>query len=339
MGNIFKNKNMKSLENKTLYRDIKKMNQSSLKILLKDAKLFKATIDDKVPRKDEDYLTLGTAVDVLLTEGLSSYNKQFVVVKSMPSESIKNIIDALYEKISTRGEPILNIEDYSKDIELLCNEYSYQTNWKLETRINKIHSLGSKYFEFLKKSQSKIKISVDDNLKALKCYEIVVKDWFYKDLLSQGEVIYKEIVEWVHKGVEMKSELDLIIKNDQDKTIIPVDIKTTSAGALSFMSNFWKYRYDFQSASYVLALKYKYPGYTILPFRFVVVGTQFITDPIIYEVSSEVNEIGLNGGTRTSGYKLEGFNDAVDRYLWHLGENLWSFPKQYYEQKHLKIEI
>lgn len=319
------------------YRQIKKMNQSYLKILLRDPGLFKATIDGKTVSKSADYFTLGSAVDVLTTEGLEAYNEQFVVCTSMPSDSIKVVVDTVYERLVENNIPLGILDDHHALIEYVTTETGYQTNWKAPTRIAKVVTLGAKYFEFLKTAGKRAKINVQDNLTALKCYEAVTGDWFYKELLSRGTVQYKEVIQWEHKGIGMKSELDLIIKNEEDKTIIPVDLKTTSSPIYNFSSSFWKYRYDFQASAYVLALEQKYPGYTILPFRFVVVSTQFVTAPLIYELDPAVHEIGLNGGTLESGWKMEGLNQAIDRYLWHLTEDQWDFPKEYYTDYCLKI--
>lgn len=319
------------------------MNQSSLKILLNNPSQFKNIIDGNVTSSDTDFFAFGTAVDVLKTEGASAYRDKFAVITKMPSDTIKLIVnmvyDSLYDNHMNTGSIIdNNFDNYTSLIGQAANKVNYQANWKLQTRIDKIIKEGGEYFRFLVDNTGKIFISEYDDQQAKACYMAIESNEFHIDLLNQGSIKYKQVIEFEMKGVQMKAELDAIIINEKEKYIIPIDYKTSGQNVLFFNSSFWKFRYDFQAAAYTEALRQKYPGYEIKPFKFIVINKDYPT-PIIYTVTSEVLGIGLNGGILSNGKRLEGVNQSLNRYKWHIENDEWQYPMEYYMNKSLNIIV
>ena len=112
-----------------------------------------------------------------------------------------------------------------------------------------------------------------------------------------------------------------------------------------FPYQFWKLRYDFQAAFYVEGLlqdeglkELITNGYTIQPFKFIVVETNCVSSPLIFEADTEVLNIGKYGGTLSTGRKLEGFDAAITRYKFHQEKDNWDYPMEYYKGN-IKIEI
>ena len=131
---------------------------------------------------------------------------------------------------------------------------------------------------------------------------------------SNTEIQYQVDIYFDYEGVECKALLDMVIINHQDNTIQPIDIKTMGEDTLNFASSLRKRRYDIQAAFYTEALKSVYPGYTILPFKFIVESTTNIGNPIVYTLDESLLEIGKFGRPQIylSGEVSE--NGSVKRY-------------------------
>src|SRR5690606_3814533 len=119
------------------------------------------------------------------------------------------------------------------------------------------------------------------------------------------EFINKFIVHFEYLDEMLKGELDRLVIDHSIKIITPVDFKTTSKPIYSFNTEFWKYRYDFQAATYTLGLK-AHPlikellekGYTLNSFKYIVVEKDLLHNPMVFNVPDEVINIGINGGER-----------------------------------------
>jgi len=149
------------------------------------------------------------------------------------------------------------------------------------------------------------------------------------------------------KGFDLKGELDRVAINHSTKTITPIDFKTTGKPITGFQYEFFTYRYDFQAAVYAWGLTY-HPkiqelldkDYVIQDFLYIVVETNLVNDPMIFNVNADVLQIGFDGVVLNSGRTLEGFNKALDRLQYALDNNAWKFPMEYYlNGGKLNIEI
>ena len=156
---------------------------------------------------------------------------------------------------------------------------------------------------------------------------------FGKEIVSQLEIM------WEYKGVALKSKLDFIVIDFQNKTIQPIDVKTIGDSTSSFVYSFWKRRYDFQAACYTKALEYwvqleenlkQFKGFKILPFKFVVESSKYQGSPLIFHLSEETFNIGLQGGN-VEGRHYEGFEQALERLKWHLDSNIWDYTREQWE--------
>ena len=103
------------------------------------------TLFDKV---ESPSLTLGSAVDSLITGGEEEFESRFIVADfpSVP-DSIISIVKELFDWCNTTNRALESIKD--DFIIQIASKYNYQNNWKPETRAKVIKEKGSEYYSLL----------------------------------------------------------------------------------------------------------------------------------------------------------------------------------------------
>jgi len=329
------------------YNDIKALNQSTLKkILISPKEYLKAK--EKQENGEQSiapHFVFGSVVDIMLTGDKNEFDEKFAKIpdESKCSEAVKAIVEAVFAEMSALGGDKVVVD---RGVILRhCNEAKYYNNWKDDTRVDKILADGKDYFELLKTAAGKTTITESEYAKAISCVMALKSDEFTKRYVDKKhdkdtEFWDKFIIEFNFKGFDIKGELDRVCVNHIDKTITPIDFKTTGKPITGFEYEFFTYRYDFQATVYSWGLL-QHPkvkellgnGYTMADFLYIVVETNLQNDPMIFEVGEEVMTIGFHGGTLPSGKKLEGFISALDRLQYALDNNAWKFPMEYYLNK------
>ena len=336
------------------YRDIKKLNQSILKkILISPKEYLKAK--EKQENGEQSiapHFVFGSVVDIMLVGSKDEFEEKFVKIpdESKCSESVKAIVDGVFAEMVAleANEGVVDRNVILKH----CNNVGYYNNWKDDTRIDKILVDGKDYFELLKTTAGKTTITNTEYARALSCVMALKSDEFTKPYVDKKhdknvEFWDKFVIEFNYKGFDLKGELDRVAINHSTKTITPIDFKTTGKPITGFQYEFFTYRYDFQAAVYAWGLTY-HPkiqelldkDYVIQDFLYIVVETNLVNDPMIFNVNADVLQIGFDGVTLNSGRTLEGFNKALDRLQYALDNNAWKFPMEYYlNGGKLNIEI
>ena len=224
-------------------------------------------------------MEFGSLLDAMLTQP-ENVNDMYAVLNNTPTPAVKSVLDALClrttSKFSEIARPVL---------EQVIEDSGWNANLKMDTRISKLAAF-SEYFD-IRQSGKKI-VSNEDWNDAAQMADIIKNDVYLKDIFGYG---IKNGVEYLYQmkiffnilveingdefDIEMKSMPDLVIVNHNDKTIQPVDLKTSSAPAYEFPDNFIKFRYDIQAGVYTCALDHlkdktlEYNEYKILPYLFV----------------------------------------------------------------------
>ena len=292
------------------YRNHNAISQSQLKALLSGIGIYKHVKSFGV------HFLLGDAVDILLTQSKEVFDEKYYVSNiKLPSESIVKVVDRVFidYPYSTDG-------DHLEAILNACNEVGYSMSWKRDTRINKILKEGGAYWEELKNSYGKTIIDCVQNetiksiVKSLTTHEFT-KDIFNCKSESQLAIYFN------HKGIKCKALLDRVNIDDEFKTLQPIDLKTTGDYTGNFRFTAKKFRYDIQAAWYTLALKHwrdwNYPGYTILPFQFIVESTKnpgYV--PLLYTCTNLDLQGGRDGIIHNERH-YKGYEDALELYKWH----------------------
>jgi len=268
---------------------------------------------------------MGSLVDVLLLTPNTFDEEYCVNDAATPSDAIKNIIVAVYASFK-------EIEFIDLEIEIInqCNNFKYRQKSGNEVKLKFIYEHWD-YFKLLQNSENKTVISIQELEDAKRIVSKLTDDPTISKLFLKEKknikVSNQEEIYWEFEGIPLKSLLDMITINEKNKTIQPWDLKTTGFIVSDFKNSFYKFRYDFQAAFYTAALKFKYPDYTILPFRFVVVGTKYNDAPRIFECSEKVLEIGLKGND-----KYKGWLEAIELLKYHAKKNIWNDTKDNIER-------
>jgi hypothetical protein len=332
------------------YAQIDKLNQSLLKKILVSPKSFLGE-QARYKRNDtttEDHFIFGTAVDIMLTGTYEEFESKFHKVPDSDScsDTIKAIIKDVYDALDYMACEISVEFDLTKHESIVldhCKYQNYQGNWKDQTRVDKVIEQGSAYFDLLVKSKNKMMITETEYALARNAVMALKSDKYTKKFTDKKldpknlEFWDKPIIEFTFGDIEIKGELDRVIIDHHEKLIIPIDFKTTGKTVNSFPHDFWAFRYDFQAGTYRHGL-FQHPkvidliakGYTVDNFHYIVVEKNLTNNPMIFIVGHDVEMIGVYGGTLTNGKRLEGLEQAVERYKFAVENNAWDYPMEYY---------
>ena len=335
----------------TDYQTISALNQSTLKQILISPLAYIKAKEKQLARveSEEQHFVFGSMVDIMLTEPKENFDKKYLVVPDDigVTDVIGRIIKGVYDDDFGEILEEKTLEDYREQILQHCNYEQYQSRWKDETRINKIIEQGSKYVDILKESGTRIIITESEYAKAVNCVMALRNDKYTSKYCQKKsndpniEIINKYIIEFRYHDLDFKGELDRVIIDHKNKTITPIDFKTTSKSVLNFEKDFWYYRYDFQAAVYTWGLssdsnerfqKLYEDGYRFKAFLYIVVETYLNNPPMVFRIRKSAIDIGLFGGER-EGKKYQGFIDAIKRYKYANKNNAWEYPMEYYQNE------
>ena len=334
------------------YKTISALNQSTLKQILVSPRAYVEAKERQLARVEstEQHFMFGSLVDMMLTESKEDFDKKYAVIPDDTgvSETIAKIVKEVYDEKNNSDDLGWGaLEDYPEEILKHCNYELYQSRWKDETRINKIVEQGSQYFEVLKNSGNRTIITESEYAKAVNCVMALRSDKHTSKYCQKKSndpnilIIDKHVIVFEHDGLEFKGELDRIIVNHKEKTITPIDFKTTSKSVLNFEKSFWHFRYDFQAAVYTLGLtkdksnrlkSYYQEGYTFKPMLYIVVETFLKNPPMVFEISKSAINTGLYGNVDKVpkiNEDLQGFYQAIKRFKYATENNAWDYPMEY----------
>ena len=327
------------------YKNLKGVNQSSLKEILKHPSEYLRALDrQSEPDEEKEYFIVGKLVDLSMYDP-EEISKKYVIT-DLPdlSDILKSISSTILETMELEGVKFLDQDSPShRNIVLeACKIHNYYNNRKDDTRIDGVFDSCEDYINVLSKSKGKTIVSSSVNNKTSICKASLLSDFrtrkyfsekFEKEFIvdtSKDIQMFKHVIlQFNYMDVDIKAEMDQVVINHKSKQIIPVDLKTFGRKIYLFKSQFFKLRYDFQAAVYMIGLK-NHPeiikllekGYEILNFRFIVVESDVTTTPLIFEVTPETLKAGIEGGTTKSGYEYEGFNQAIERLKYHKEKEL-----------------
>ena len=177
-------------------------------------------------------------------------------------------------------------------------------------------------------AKDKIIISFEDYNEAEKViFELKTNQYVskYFDKVSDGiieNLFQVPIIIKVKDNLILKSLLDIVHINHEEKTIRPMDLKTMEEDTETmFTKVFFKRKYYIQASLYRFLLE-KYihftplKDYKILPFAFIPISKyKFDLKPLVYEVGDEAHNLFLNGGEDKFGNQIKGVHNLIDDYL------------------------
>lgn len=334
------------------------INQSTLKkILIHPMEYLKYRLpedegglseDEKKKISEKNHNIVGSAVDYLLSNPNGQLDDVFYVQKEpiALSDTLKSIMNEVFENIklthpNTTDVDILNCKSMILD---LCKEVNYGQAWKEETLWAKF--LVPEVTEYLKEcfeKNGKIVISYENKMKAMEVVESlktnkVTKKYFDAYNNPNYDVFTQLPLYWQYKSdvylFNCKSLIDLLIIDNERKSILICDFKTTSGYTSQFESSFFSYRYDFQAEFYTKALVWnlennpdfsKFKEYTILPFRFIVESTEHVGSPMIFKY----NSLNISEDFKLGDKLYERVGSAFNRLAYHKKNDSWQYKKEH----------
>lgn len=307
------------------YRKHPGINQSLLGKLANGPKGVK-----KEDEGDRSYFTLGSLVDCKLTDADNFNNKYYVMTATKPSSEMMLAYADMYYLTNDHSKA-LAASGYKSDPTVVPkSSKTGKSKWETE---------GKPYYDALSQAGDKQVISFEQEVQAnqivaiLKNNEFTSK-YFKEDNLFQVPIIFK------YHSRECKALLDIIHIDYSNKTIRPVDLKTTGKSVLSFRSAYLSYKYYIQAAFYTAALEYavkndlnlaEFADFEILPFQFIVQETNMYNPPHIFEVDDEDMFVAEYGGiVEGAGYEIKGFQELIDELEYHEETEQWDYRQEVY---------
>lgn len=243
-------------------------------------------------------LTFGSAVDTIITEGFDAFNERFLVVDSNLDSEVTSIIKELYSEYhelygSFREVPVEYVSQMAKNMGFWPAD-----KWSDQARYNGLIKKGNidEYWEFLVSAEDKTVINVDTYNKVLACVEALktseaTRLYFGDDKKPEGiEVFYQLKFKGTLNGVDYRCMMDNLLVDHNNKTLRPIDLKTSYKKEWNFAKSFIEFNYQIQARLYSRLLKLiieqddYYKDFTILPYLFIVVNNDTLTPtPLVWE--------------------------------------------------------
>jgi hypothetical protein len=303
------------------YRASEAVSYSTLSMFAREGAKCIPHLKDK---KNSEALRFGSLTDTLMTEP-ELLNDKFVIAEfNKPTEVITKIITNIWDKSDKTNN---NLSKVNHDIILMyINEENYYTNWKDTTRINKIIEEGQSYFELLALCDGKTLMSQNDYNRAQQCIEVLkthpfTSKFFYDNPFdTDTEAFYQLKFRIIGSKLSIRCMFDRVIVNHKEKTIQPIDLKTTGKPEEEFEHSFTAWRYDLQATMYSYILRKicsedeYFKDFEILPFMFICIN-RYNQKPLcwIYKDSKITGDrISIDGTLYKGWYNL------LTEFNWHI---------------------
>lgn len=242
---------------------------------------------------DTPSLTFGSAVDALITGGQKEFDDNFMVA-DFPDikDSVKGMVHKLFD---IYGNEYASIDDIPNSAIIpLTEEFTFQSNWKPETRAKVIREQGFEYYKLLFAATGK-KILNNDTaqkvyaaVKALK--ESPATSWYFAEdnpfdgIIREYQLKYKANID----GIDYRCMMDLAVTDTANKIIYPCDLKTSGHAEWSFYDSFVQWKYMIQARLYWRLLRQAmdkddyFKDFKLEDYRFIVVNKDTLT-PLVWK--------------------------------------------------------
>lgn len=277
-----------------------------------------ATIHE--PIKETDSMKFGSLFDVLLTRP-EDFDSEYAVTDTLPPPAEQNVLNTLYT-LYPEYKKFDTIPD--ENIQYAISVCNYQPRWKYQSQYEHIAEYHG-YYENL--ASGKTFVSSADYTDAIEMKQAFEDNEYVSMIFGHTQDASK--IEYLYqmkfvanmlvgkKKLRVKIMPDLLVVNHEDKTVQPVDLKTSSASAISFKDNFLKFRYDIEASMYsdvlrVIMDEAGYVDYTILPYLFADISRSDKL-PLVFSYP-QYDETQLNG-LSFKDYNYKGWRNLLDEIV------------------------
>lgn len=250
-------------------------------------------------------LTFGSAVDCIITEGMDEFNDRFLVIDNNLDSEVTSIIKELYNQYKDLYDSFSNIPvEYVSDTAQRMGFWP-ATKWSAQARYNGLLKKGNieEYWNILVSAENKTVINIETFNKVLACVEALktseaTKLYFGDEQKPEGiDVFYQLKFKGVLHGVNYRCMMDAILIDHNNKTIRPIDLKTSSKKEWNFAKSFIEFMYSIQARLYTRLLLNTikdddyYKDFKILPYLFIVVNNNTLEPiPLVWEYKDNLKD-------------------------------------------------
>jgi len=306
-------------------------------------KVFKDTKAGLVDDPQSSAISLGSAVDILLTDPDRFDEEIYVMTTNKPSSEMMQKFVATY----------LFTDDKEKAWLASGFKIGVDATWK------KFEKEGKAYYDAIQAAEGRQILDAEDRFKANQIVTTLQNNPFTKKYFvpEDGvELIFQPRILWDLQfyshidgkltSVPAKSMLDIIRIDHNEKKIQPVDLKT---GAERFMKSFWKWRRDLQGSMYQQAtlrsIELSDMPYEVENMRFVFADTNMYNPPRIYRMTDNDIAVGRTGSmnksiadpgdgaiiTHLRTHRIKGYAQLAAELEWHQKMDKWEYSYDLYQ--------
>lgn len=282
---------------------------SGLNRLLYSPKLFHSHyVLQQREEKLDSYLIDGKVIHCLLLDN-ENFEKQFVVSPlSLPSDNPKLVVDRVFKHAQEVNALDQDLRSFELQIlEILKEINLYQSLKTDEQRVEKlITDQTVSYFDFLKQKGNKDVIDTETYSRCLESVQILRQNLEVVEVLdlyrNTGGTIYSEHplqIDLPGYPFGLKGIVDNIVVDENNKTVIINDLKTTGKTVSEFPETVDYYKYWLQAAVYKELVLNGLPGVDktwTVKFNFIVIDKHKQT--YVFPVSDETMNKWCSDGLR-----------------------------------------
>lgn len=288
------------------YRKDPALSQSALAVY--ERKGFEC-LDTLFEPVESPSLTFGSAVDSLITGGEDEFNSRFFI-SDIPSlkPSVEPVVKKIYEVFHTSYTDIADIPN--SGLLSIIEEFKYQPNWKIETRIRSIKQEGQQYYQTMFMAGDKKILSQNVYNRVFACVRALkdspqTKMYFQEDNpFDDIERVYQMKFKGTLGKITYRGMADLLMVNHKEKIVIPCDLKTSSGREYSFPEHFLEWNYQLQARIYWRLIRQLmdkdeyFKDFTLKDFRFIVVNNIDNPIPLVWKFAGSCSLGDLKIGNR-----------------------------------------
>jgi hypothetical protein len=299
---------------------------SGMNRLLFSPKLFYSHyVLQQKEEKLDSYLLEGKVIHCLLLDS-DNFERQFVVSPvSLPSDNPKLVVDRVFKYAQESNSLDQELRSFDNIILDILKEINLHQSLKTdEQRVEKmITDQTVSYFDFLKQKGSKDVIDTEMYNRCLESVQILRQNPEIVKVLGlygeTGATVYSEHpiqIDLPSYPFGLKGIIDNIVVNENDKTIVINDLKTTGKTVAEFAETVEYYNYWLQAAIYkkLVSVKFAIDSSWKVEFNFIVIDKYKQT--YVFPVSDE---------TMNKWY-LTGLSNALLKAKYHYDKREFSLP-------------
>lgn len=258
-------------------------------------------------------LTFGSAVDSIITGGIDEFNERFIVLTFPPiSDALKQIAILLFSRYNLVHRSLDTMSD--EDLAQVGVECNFYANDKYRNyRVKLIREGCNEYYKLMFASQGKIILDnetyqeVCNAVRALRESEST-RDYFADNNPFDGiERCYQLKFKATLHNVNYRCMADLLYVNYNNKTVTPIDLKTSSHTEWDFYKSFVEWKYYHQARLYYRIIRANmdkdpyFKDFALKSYRFIVVNKKTLT-PLVWNYND----------SHTTGTLFYGKNNQIE---------------------------